>query len=187
MRWMHFLRGFLALRRQSDKVKLALLLYLLAAWLGVQAVGDILDYGKAAGKPVEYVLMPDASGAVLAAKLEALYKTEGIVSITPQWEEDAAERSRNTLEAPAYRVLCDTADLSGMTLHRAEALGFTPAEAEAGEVQALQAETLRIRLFYSLLACGTSALAGWALYRLGKVEILAAEDALPQNSHPYID
>jgi len=167
MNRMHFLRDFLALRRRSDKVKLALLLYILAAWLGVRAVGDIIDYVKAAGEPAEYVLMPDASGAVLAAKLEALYKTEGVVSITPQWEEDALEKSRNTLEAPAYRVLCGTADLSGITLHHAEALGFTPADAGLQEAQALQAEILRTRLFYSLLSCGTAALAGWALYRLG--------------------
>lgn len=167
MRWTRFLRGFLALRRRSDKVKLALLLYLLAAWLGVRAVSDILDYGKAAGKPAEYVLIPDASGAVLAAKLEALYKTEGIVSITPQWEEDAADGGRNTLEAPAYRVLCGSADLSGATLHRAEALGFMLADDGSGEAQALRAEILRTRLLYSLLACGTAALAGWAFYRLG--------------------
>lgn len=154
---------FLALRRRSDTVKVALMLYLLAVWLGAQSVGEAWEWLRIVREPAEYVVVPGASGAALSAKLEALFEMDEVVSITPQWED--GDKSGNTLQAPAYRVLCREADLSGVTWHGMEALGFTLKDPGVQELQELQVQLLRVRIGYGFLACGLAFLAGWAMFK----------------------
>ena len=163
MRAAQFLRKLLALRRQSGKVKLSLLLVLLALWLGAGAAADALDWVKAVRTPTEYELTPGSFGAVRARQLEGLFALEEVVRITPQWPQEEETLSRATLEAPSYRVLCRGADISGVTRQRIEALGFSfkeePAPPEAGEA-----------FPFRLLSCGLALLSARALYKLGGIE-----------------
>lgn len=79
-------RKLLRLRKRSDKVKFALLLFLLGALL----MGDLLrgaeEYFSMAGEPVEYVLDPGAGGAALDIKLRELMERENVVCASRQRE-----------------------------------------------------------------------------------------------------
>ncbi len=149
MRVVEFLRELLRLRRQSDKAKLGLLLYLLAAYLGVLAAGDAVAFVKAAREPAEYVLLPGSSGAVLSAQLDALCQLDGVAGLSP-----------NSLNAEAYIVRCRGADLSGVTLHHIEALGFALKDPDAAALQKSGTSLLLTRLGYRALSCVLAALAG---------------------------
>lgn len=76
----------LRLRKRSDKVKAALLLFLLGALL----MGDLLrgaaEYFSMAAEPVEYVLDPGADGAALDMKLRELMERESVVCASRQRE-----------------------------------------------------------------------------------------------------
>lgn len=253
-----FCMDFAALRRRSDKVKAALLLFLLGGYMGVQAVGQGAAYARSAARPAEYVCTPNASGAVLQAKLDALAQEEGVADICPQWEftlvkgekalavlglparylsayyglapagyaheywldpqtfagflsgsppartayqreekrEDGVFLRADTLPdgvhavtawegqrltAPAFRVRCTSADLSGTVLHRLEASGFTLLSQEQITLQGYENQILLERLAYNLLSGGLACLAGWALYTLGKREVAGHKPPINPN------
>lgn len=80
------LRELLRLRRQSDKVKWALAAFLLAGVLAVHLAGQLIQYLRAVGEPVEYVLVCGSTGAKLESELHALEELDGVVSVSRQRE-----------------------------------------------------------------------------------------------------
>lgn len=79
-------RKLLRLRRRSDKVKLALLLFLLGALLIADLLRGAAEYFSTAGEPVEYVLSAGAEGAALDIKLRELMERESVVCASRQRE-----------------------------------------------------------------------------------------------------
>lgn len=76
----------LRLRKRSDKVKLALLLFLLGALLAWDVLSGAVSYFSAAGEPVEYILTSGTEGAALEGRLQALRQGEQVVCVSRQRE-----------------------------------------------------------------------------------------------------
>lgn len=74
------------LRRQNDKVKLALWMFLLAGWFAVEMIGQVGEYAVLANKPVEYILKAQVSGSLLNTKIKGLHSMEGVIGVSKQRE-----------------------------------------------------------------------------------------------------
>lgn len=83
---MSWLKELFRLRRQSDKVKWALLLFLLAGALAVDLALRISEYAGLAAEPVEYVLASGKSGATLEVSVQALKEADGVLGVSRQRE-----------------------------------------------------------------------------------------------------
>lgn len=78
--------GLLRLRKRSDKVKLALLLFLLGAIFAGDLLIGVAEYFSIVGEPIEYVLTPSTDGAALEGKLRDLLQRESVVCASRQRE-----------------------------------------------------------------------------------------------------
>lgn len=102
------MRGLMALlrmRKQSDKVKLALLLFLLGAVLAWDVLSGAAGYFSAAGEPVEYILVSSSQGARLESGLQAIRQRDSVVAAGRQREYTLTsdERSLEVVEVtPEY-------------------------------------------------------------------------------------
>ena len=85
----------LRLRKRSDKVKVALALFLLGILLMADLLVGAAKYISMAGEPVEYVLSAGAEGAALNAKLLELGQRESVVSVSRQREYTLASGDRS--------------------------------------------------------------------------------------------
>lgn len=106
------LRELLRLRRQSGKVKVALLFFLLAGYLAWDIFAQLGSYVSKAGQPVEYVL---ASGGenILEAKLQQIQEEPEVLAVSRQREyaiwsgETEGARSLTMTElSPEYLSRC---------------------------------------------------------------------------------
>lgn len=106
---MNGLRRLLGLRRRSDKVKLALLLFLLGALLGADLVSSAFRFFSEASKPTEYVLASAAQGAALEGRLQGMGQHEGVISVSRQREYTLTSGGREITVAevsPEYLSAC---------------------------------------------------------------------------------
>lgn len=83
---MSWLREFLRLRRRSGKIKLALLLFLLAAFFAAGLAESAARYAENAGRPTEYILETAMTGPLLDGALARLEELEGVVGASRQRE-----------------------------------------------------------------------------------------------------
>lgn len=74
------------MRRQRGKVKVALLLFLLSAFSMVHGAKQLWECALGLGEPVEYLLQPSTSGAMLERGLQELQKLDGLVGVSGQRE-----------------------------------------------------------------------------------------------------
>ncbi len=106
---MNRLKELLRLRKRSDKVKAALLLFLLGTLLGADVVSGTADFFIETSKPVEYVLTSGAGGAVLEGRLQSLRQREGVICASRQREYvlTCGGRSLDVIEiSPEYISTC---------------------------------------------------------------------------------
>lgn len=83
---MRRLTDFLKLRKQNDRVKLALLFFLLAGYFGVTSGMQVAEYASAVGEPVEYVLQSPSTGAVLDMGMQKIREMDGVLGVSRQTE-----------------------------------------------------------------------------------------------------
>ena len=83
---MNRVKKLLALRKQDDLVKLALLLFLAAGWFLYTACAQGINYARIQTQPIEYVAESSFSGAVLEQKLQKLQNAEGVAGVSRQRE-----------------------------------------------------------------------------------------------------
>ena len=83
---MNRVKKLLALRKQDDLVKLALLLFLLTGWFLYTAFSEGIEYARLQARPMEYVAESGVSGAAFERNLQALQKIEGVVGVSRQRE-----------------------------------------------------------------------------------------------------
>lgn len=83
---MSWFREFLRLRRRSGKVKLALLLFLLAGCFGGDLVGAGARYAGAAGQTREYIFDTAMTGSLLDGALSRLEELDGVIAASRQRE-----------------------------------------------------------------------------------------------------
>ncbi len=106
----------LRLRKRSDKVKVALALFLLGILLMADLLVGAAKYISMAGEPMEYVLSVGAEGAALNAKLLELGQRESVVSVSRQREYTLAsgDRSVTVIEvSPEYLSACFGLETAG--------------------------------------------------------------------------
>lgn len=106
---MNRLKKLLGLRRRSDRVKLALLLFLLGALLGADIVSSAFRFFSEASEPVEYVLVSAAEGAALEGRLQSMGQHEGVISVSRQREYTLTSGGREVTVAevsPEYLSVC---------------------------------------------------------------------------------
>lgn len=114
------IQNFFRLRRQSGKVKAALLLFLLAAFFGVHGVEQLKECALGLGEPVEYLLQFGTGGAVFGEKLRELQKMEGVTGVSRQREYTITrgEKSLAVTELSAqYLAQCYGIEESGFRRH----------------------------------------------------------------------
>lgn len=83
---MNRIKRLLRLRKQDDCIKLALLLFLAAAWLAYIACVQGIEYARIQARPVEYVLESNFSGAVLEGNLQKIQALDGVAGVSRQRE-----------------------------------------------------------------------------------------------------
>lgn len=83
---MNWLKKLLHLRRQNDRVKLALLFFALALYFGVSIGVQAMGAAQELGKPVEYVLQSPFTGAVLDTGMQKIREMDGVVGVSRQTE-----------------------------------------------------------------------------------------------------
>lgn len=81
---MKWLRSLLRLRKRSDKVKIALALFLLAGFLGWDVCAGAADYISMLGEPVEYAAAPAVRGAALEGLMQTAAQREDVVCVSKQ-------------------------------------------------------------------------------------------------------
>ena len=99
----------LRLRRRSDKVKLALGLFLLGAVLGWDVAFGAAGFLMESGEPVEYVLAWGGNEASLEGKLRAVSQHEGVICASRQREYSLVmgERQLTVIQvSPEYLSAC---------------------------------------------------------------------------------
>ena len=113
---MNRVKKLLALRKQDDFVKLALLAFLLAGWFLYTACAQGMEFARIQAQPIEYVAESGVSGAVFERNLQELQGTEGVAGVSRQRESllTAGEKLLNVTELErGYLTECYGIELSG--------------------------------------------------------------------------
>ncbi len=83
---MKAVRELLRLRRRSGKVKLALLLFLLAGFFGADLAGSLGQYAAGLNRPEEYIFETAMTGPLLDQALARLEQLDGVKGASRQGE-----------------------------------------------------------------------------------------------------
>lgn len=113
---MNRVKKLLALRKQDDFVKLALLAFLLAGWFLYTACAQGMEFARIQAQPIEYVAESGVSGAVFERNLQELQGTEGVAGVSRQRESllTSGEKLLNVTELErGYLTECYGIELSG--------------------------------------------------------------------------
>lgn len=94
---MRRLRALLRLRKESDKVKLALWLFLLAAVLAGKTAVTAGSYVSQIQSPVEYVLTSGEVGAALDGKMQVILQNANVMGATRQREYALTDGERSLM------------------------------------------------------------------------------------------
>lgn len=86
---------FLKLRKQNDKVKIAVLMFALAIGFAASACARLSDFWMLSSAPSEYILLPTASGSLSPEKITWLCGSDGVVSASIQRQYTAAVGTGN--------------------------------------------------------------------------------------------
>lgn len=106
---MKLLFELLRLRKRSDKVKLAMILFLMGFFLAGDVLWGVTEFFSMAGEPVEYVLNTGTEGARLDSKLQTILQRDSVICASFQREYALTSGSKRVLVtevSPDYLSTC---------------------------------------------------------------------------------